>query len=78
MSQTNDRLFYLLLGRTGTQWSRADIDKETSGRAAKISYRELIASLDQIASLPLAAAYRTALTEQRDRVISQSFGDPDD
>ena len=43
-----------------------------------VSYRELIASLDQIASLPLAAAYRTALTEQRDRIISQSFGDPDD
>jgi len=79
------RLFYLLLGRTGVQRSRQWVSETTIGLGAKISYRELDASLAALIAADsaepfarrLATAYRKALTAQYER-IRKSFGkDPD-
>ena len=48
LAGSNRQLFYLLLGRTGADWSRTRIDRDTHGARVKISYTELIAALDPI------------------------------
>ena len=75
------RLFYLLLGRTGVQRSRQWVSETTIGLGAKISYRELDASLAALIAAnaagpfarQLATAYHKALTAQYER-IRKSFG----
>jgi hypothetical protein len=70
------KVHYLLLGKEATEWSHAAIGAETNGMSSKITYNEIITSLDELTGLPVANAYRAALGEQRERIIHQ-FGDPD-
>jgi hypothetical protein len=81
------RVYYVLLGRTATQWTRAAIEHTTKGLGIKVSYDELIGALDVLLSekpptciredIPeLAISYRAALAEQRTR-IQRSHGNPD-
>ena len=73
---SGQKVHYILLGREATEWSHAAIDAETNGRSHKISYKEITTSLSKLAGLPIADAYRTALDQQRQRIV-KSFGDPD-
>jgi hypothetical protein len=73
---SEQKVHYVLLGMTATEWSHAAIDAETNGRSRKISYNELLGSLGKVAGLPLADGYKKALEKQRKRII-ESHGDPD-
>jgi hypothetical protein len=71
-----DTLGSTIFEMTATEWSHAAIDAETDGRSRKISYNELIGSLDKIVGIPLAGGYKNALERQRERIM-ESHGDPD-
>jgi hypothetical protein len=74
--KNGQNVHYVLLGRTATEWPHDAMDAETNGRSKKISYKELIRSLQNTSGIPIAEAYGIALEQQRERIRNQ-FGDPD-